>query len=157
MNTRLWKGLIVIGIGAAIWVSPAPAGLKPQAWQLFAIFAATISGLILQPLPMGVTCFVSITFTALVGILTPAQVLSGFGNLTIWLIVSAFFIFAWLYQDRTGTSNRLHNHEGHWPSHDQPGVCPGHQRLDYQPGHAICYGAQRRNHISNSQKPGSGF
>jgi divalent anion:Na+ symporter, DASS family len=44
----------------------------------------------LQPLPMGVTCFVSITFTALVGVLQPAQVLSGFGNLTIWLIVSAF-------------------------------------------------------------------
>ncbi|MDF2500045.1 MAG: anion transporter family protein [Anaerosporomusa subterranea] len=90
MNTRLWKGLVVIGIGAVLWVSPVPAGLKPQAWQLFAIFAATIAGLILQPLPMGVTCFVSITFTALVGVLKPDQVLSGFGNLTIWLIVSAF-------------------------------------------------------------------
>lgn len=90
MNTRLWKGLLAIGIGAAIWFSPVPEGLKLQAWRLFAIFAATIAGLILQPLPMGVTCFISITFTALAGVLQPAQVLSGFGNLTIWLIVSAF-------------------------------------------------------------------
>lgn len=105
MNTRLWKGLLVIGIGAAIWVSPIPAGLKPQAWKLFAIFAATIAGLILQPLPMGVTCFVSITFTALVGVLTPAQVLSGFGNLTIWLIVSAFlFSRAFI---KTGLGRRI--------------------------------------------------
>lgn len=90
MSTRLWKGLIVVGIGAVIWVLPAPAGLKLEAWKLFAIFAATIAALILQPLPMGVTCFVSITLTALVGVLKPAQVLSGFGNSTIWLIVSAF-------------------------------------------------------------------
>lgn len=90
MNSKLLKSLLAIGIGAAIWFSPVPEGLKLQAWRLFAIFAATIAGLILQPLPMGVTCFLSITFTALVGVLKPEQVLSGFGNLTIWLIVSAF-------------------------------------------------------------------
>jgi DASS family divalent anion:Na+ symporter len=90
MNNKLWKGILAVGIGAAIWFSPLPAGLKLQAWHLFAIFAATIIALILQPLPMGVTCFVSITFTALVGVLQPAQALSGFGNTTIWLIVSAF-------------------------------------------------------------------
>ena len=105
MNPRLWKGLIVIAIGVAIWLSPVPAGLKQQAWNLFAIFAATIAALILQPLPMGVTCFVSITFTALVGVLTPAQVLSGFGNSTIWLIVSAFlFSRAFI---KTGLGRRM--------------------------------------------------
>jgi divalent anion:Na+ symporter, DASS family len=90
MSTKLWKGLIIIGVGIGIWFWPVPAGLKPEAWRLFAVFAATILGLVLQPLPMGVTCFVSITFAALVGVLQPAQVLSGFSNLTIWLIVSAF-------------------------------------------------------------------
>ena len=90
MNSRLWKGALVVGIGAAIWFSPVPAGLKLEAWRLFAIFAATILGLILQPVPMGVICLVSITFTALIGVLKPAQVLSGFSNSTIWLIVSAF-------------------------------------------------------------------
>lgn len=105
MNPRLWKGLIVIAIGVAIWLSPVPTGLKQQAWNLFAIFAATITALILQPLPMGVTCFVSITFTALVGVLTPAQVLSGFGNSTIWLIVSAFlFSRAFI---KTGLGRRI--------------------------------------------------
>ena len=105
MNAKLIKGAIVIGIGAAIWFSPVPAGLKPEAWRLFAIFAATILGLVLQPMPMGTVCIVSLTFTALVKVLTPAQVLSGFSNITIWLIVSAFlFSRAFI---KTGLGRRI--------------------------------------------------
>lgn len=90
MNAKLIKGIAVLAVGAIIWFLPVPAGLKPEAWRLFAIFAATILGLILQPLPMGIVCFVSLTIAAVLKVLTPAQVLSGFGNTTIWLIVSAF-------------------------------------------------------------------
>lgn len=90
MNKKLLYSLITIGIGAIIWFLPVPEGVKPQAWHLFAIFVATILGFILQPFPMGTVALVSITFTALVGVLSPAEVLSGFSNTTIWLIVSAF-------------------------------------------------------------------
>ena len=90
LMTKLVRGLLVILIGTAIWLMPIPAGLKPAAWQLFAIFVATIAAFILQPLPIGAIAFISVTFTTLIGVLKPAEALSGFSNGTIWLIVSAF-------------------------------------------------------------------
>jgi len=88
--SKLTKGLIVILVGLVIWFIPVPAGLKPQAWHLFAIFVATILGFILQPLPIGAIAFISVGLTGLMKVVSPADVLSGFGNTTIWLIVSAF-------------------------------------------------------------------
>lgn len=89
MNNMV-RSLVVLVIGAAIWFTPVPAGLKPEAWKLMAIFVSTILGFILQPLPIGSLAFISVTFTALSGVLKPAEALSGFSNGTIWLIVSAF-------------------------------------------------------------------
>ena len=44
-----WQSfLLVTIIGAIIWFIPVPAGLKPQAWHLLAIFVATIIGIILN-------------------------------------------------------------------------------------------------------------
>lgn len=84
------KILIVVAIGLAIWFSPVPTGVKPEAWKLLAIFAGTIAGFILQPLPMGAVAFISLVVCALAKVLTLPDVLSGFSNGTIWLIVSAF-------------------------------------------------------------------
>lgn len=89
VNSNLKKGLLVILVGVIIWFIPVPAGLKPQAWQLFSIFVATILGFILQPIPIGAIAFIAVTVSALFGVLKPAEALSGFGNNTIWLIVSA--------------------------------------------------------------------
>ncbi|MCG8502150.1 MAG: anion permease [Firmicutes bacterium] len=91
-NVNLISLLIVFGVGLIIWFIPAPAGLEPQVWQLFAIFVATIVGFIIKPLPMGAIAILAITFTALTGTLTIKEALSGFSNSTIWLIVMAFFI-----------------------------------------------------------------
>lgn len=90
MNSKLTKALAVVALGAAIWFLPVPQGLKPEAWHLMAIFVATIFGFILQPLPIGAVALASVTFTALAGVLKPAEALSGFSNTTIWLIVAAF-------------------------------------------------------------------
>lgn len=87
---KLYRGIFAVAIGALIWFLPIPSGLKPQAWHLLAIFVATIVGFILKPLPIGSVAFISITFTAFTGVLKPGEVLSGFSNGTIWLIVSAF-------------------------------------------------------------------
>lgn len=92
MNKNLLRGLITILVGLAIWFCPIPAGLKPEAWHLFAIFVATILGFILQPLPIGSLAFISVTLTALVGILKPVDALAGFSNSVIWLIVAAFIL-----------------------------------------------------------------
>lgn len=89
--------LFTILVGVAIWFTPPPESILAlekgaQAWQLFAIFVATILGLILKPLPMGAVAIIGITATALTGTLTVGAALGGFANSTIWLIVLAFFI-----------------------------------------------------------------
>lgn len=79
MSSNTQKSLAVLALGAVIWFSPVPAGLKQEAWHLFAVFAATILGFILQPFPIGAIAFSAITFTILSGLLKPEQALSGFG------------------------------------------------------------------------------
>ena len=91
-SAALKKWAIVLALGLIIWFIPCPAGLSPNAWHLFAIFVATIAGFILQPLPMGAMAFLALSFCALFGILKTKDVLMGFGNGTIWLIVCAFFL-----------------------------------------------------------------
>ncbi|MDU4961886.1 MAG: anion permease [Sporomusaceae bacterium] len=101
-----WKAfLAVFLIGAAIWLMPVPAGLKPQAWQLLAIFVATIAGIIMQPLPMGAMALIGITVTAMTNTLTVPQALSAFADPTIWLIVCAF-LFARSFI-KTGLGSRI--------------------------------------------------
>ncbi|RXK01212.1 anion permease [Arcobacter sp. CECT 8986] len=87
------KSLIIVLVGAGIWNLPHSPDVTAQAWHLFAIFAATILGFILQPFPMGVIAFIAITLTASLQVLTAKEALSGFGTTTMWLIVSAF-VFA---------------------------------------------------------------
>lgn len=70
---------------------PRPAALTPQAWALAAIFAATILGLVLEPLPAAPVALTGAVFALWTGTLTYAQVFSGYQNDTIWLILGAFF------------------------------------------------------------------
>src|SRR5262245_65665062 len=79
-------------LGTALWFAPPPAAITPQAWHLFAIFVATIAGLITKPLPIGAVAFIAMSVVALTGTLTIAQTLSGFSNPTIWLMAAAFFM-----------------------------------------------------------------
>lgn len=88
--TKLTRGFIVVAVGLALWFAPLPTGLKPQALHLFAIFAAVIIGFILQPIPTGAIALVGLSITSATGVLKLGEVLSGFSNGTIWLIVSAF-------------------------------------------------------------------
>jgi DASS family divalent anion:Na+ symporter len=97
--------LITIAVGLVIWFIPTPEGLDPKAWHLLAIFAATIVGFIIKPLPMGPMSIAAITLTAITGILTPEVALSGFSNTTIWLIVVAFFISRGFI--KTGLGSRI--------------------------------------------------
>jgi DASS family divalent anion:Na+ symporter len=75
-----------------IWFSPSPEGVTPQAWHLFAIFVATIVGIILEPLPMGAVAVFGIAAVTLTGTLGIGDALGGFSNGVIWLVVTAFFI-----------------------------------------------------------------
>jgi DASS family divalent anion:Na+ symporter len=83
---------IAAGLGVIIWFLPAPDGVTADAWHLFAIFVATIMGIVLEPLPMGAVALFGIAAATLTRTLSLDEALSGFSNGIIWLVVMAFFI-----------------------------------------------------------------
>ncbi|MGG5208502.1 anion permease [Chryseobacterium sp. MIQD13] len=103
---------ITFAVVLAIWFIPAPEGVAENAWHLFAIFAATILGIILKAAPMGTMCMMAIAFTALTQVVAPGdagksitKALSGFGDKVIWLIGISFFIARGFI--KTGLGNRI--------------------------------------------------
>lgn len=85
----LWRWAAVLIPAALIGLIPWP-GLTPPQRQLLAIFVGTIIALVAHPVPMGVSALTAMTLLVLTGTLPPARVLAGFGNLTVWLVFSAF-------------------------------------------------------------------
>ena len=90
LKSNFQKGMLTVLVGIVLWFMPVPAGLKPQAWHMFAIFVATILGFILHPIPIGGVALIAVGLTGFLKVLKPAEALSGFGNATIWLIVGAY-------------------------------------------------------------------
>jgi DASS family divalent anion:Na+ symporter len=80
---------VVLVPGALLYYFPLP-GMNTAQEHLFAIFVATIIALVAQPVRMAVSVLFAMTLLELTGTLTPARVLSGFGNVTVWLIFTAF-------------------------------------------------------------------
>ncbi len=103
---------ITFAVALILWFIPVPAGVAENAWHLFAIFAATILGIILKAAPMGTMCMMAIGFTALTQVVAPGdagksitKALSGFGDKVIWLIGISFFIARGFI--KTGLGNRI--------------------------------------------------
>jgi len=71
--------------------------------HLFAIFVATILGIILRPLPMGAVAMVGVGLTAITGTLPIADSLSGFAEKTLWLIIVAFMFARGFIKTGLGT------------------------------------------------------
>ena len=99
-------------VALILWFIPIPKGVRPEAWHLFAIFSATILGIILKAAPMGTMCMMAIAFTALTQVLAPedagksiTKALTGFGDKVIWLIGISFFIARGFI--KTGLGNRI--------------------------------------------------
>lgn len=67
--SRTIKFLVCLAISLAIWILPIPNGITPQAWHLLAIFAGTIAGFILQPLPIGAVAILACVLSVILGVL----------------------------------------------------------------------------------------
>ncbi|MDR3683629.1 MAG: DASS family sodium-coupled anion symporter [Geothrix sp.] len=120
---KAWKALVPPLLGLCLLVVPAPAGLAPHAWHYFALFAAVIAALVLEPLPGGAVGLLGLTVAVLFArflLYSPEQLakpgfsvsgaalawgLSGFSNPTVWLIFAAF-MFALAYE-KTGLGRRI--------------------------------------------------
>ena len=85
--SRRWAFVLVPGV--ALYFLPLQGIAGPQQ-HLLAIFAATIFALVARPVPMGVSVLVAATLLLVTGTLPAGKVLSGFGDLTVWLVFSAF-------------------------------------------------------------------
>ena len=90
---------------AVVYLIPKPAAVKPEGWRLTGIFAATIVGSIIEPIPAGALVLLAVTLSALMGGLTITEALSGYSNSSVWLVLVAFFISRALIQ--TGLARRI--------------------------------------------------
>ena len=84
-----WRWAAVLAPGLILYALPL-AGLNAVQRHLLAIFLSTIVAMVAQPLAMGASVMIAMTLLALTGTLPPAKVLSGFSNITVWLIFLAF-------------------------------------------------------------------
>lgn len=83
----------ILALTLIIYFIPAPEGIDPRGMHMAGIFAGTILGLILQPLPTASVALVGLAAAMVTGTMdAKTEALQGFGNSTIWLIVAAFFI-----------------------------------------------------------------
>jgi citrate:succinate antiporter/L-tartrate/succinate antiporter len=94
-----------------LFLLPVPSGLEPNAWRYFALFAAVILGLILEPIPAAAIGLVGVTL-ACVGRLVEASpaasvswALSGFQDRTVWLIFGAMVLS--IGYGKTGLGRRI--------------------------------------------------
>lgn len=106
-----WQGAAIkpliasIATGLILWFVPVPSGVSKNAWQLLAIFLATIVGIISQPLPLGAVALLGLGASVLTKTLTFSAAFSAFGDPIPWLIALAFFFARGFV--KTGLGNRI--------------------------------------------------
>jgi divalent anion:Na+ symporter, DASS family len=91
---RIAQGLalLVLLYFAIVYLIPKPDAVRPEGWRLTGIFAATVAGLVLQPIPGGALVLLAVTLASILGGLTIGQALAGYADPTVWLVMAAFFI-----------------------------------------------------------------
>jgi len=111
MRATWWRAAVPLLAWLVLFLVPAPAGLAPRAWSYFALFAAVILGLVLEPLPAAAVGFVGVALASVFRLVeeSPAAsvtwALSGFQDRTVWLIFGAF-VFSIGY-GKTGLGRRV--------------------------------------------------
>ncbi len=96
-----WRWAIPLLTATAVWLMPH-AGFPARHWGLLCIFGATVCALITRPLPSGAVVLVAATTGTLLGVFTIETALSGFANVTVWMIVAAFLFARGLVMTRLG-------------------------------------------------------
>ena len=113
-QSTLLRGLAPLVIGGAVLLTPTPEGLTANAWHFFALFLATITGIICEPIPGAAIGLLGVMTAAVLGLVRPAPApatawaLSGFSNPTVWLVFAAY-MFACGYS-KTGLGKRIALH-----------------------------------------------
>jgi L-tartrate/succinate antiporter len=109
--TPMLRNAAPVGVWLGLGLLPTPAGLEPQGWRFFALFAGVVAGLVTEPFPAPVVGLVGVAAATALGYVAPkpadsiAWGLSGFSDGTVWLIFGAS-VFAKGYES-TGLGRRI--------------------------------------------------
>ncbi|HUQ93620.1 MAG TPA: DASS family sodium-coupled anion symporter [Bryobacteraceae bacterium] len=121
-RSQLWKfGVLIAIYFIVVTLIPKPETVKPEGWRLLGIFLATIGGLILQPIAGGALVLLAVTLTSLLGGLKVGEVLAGYSDSSVWLLVAAFMISRALIN--TGLARRIALLFVRWFGKSSLGVC----------------------------------
>jgi divalent anion:Na+ symporter, DASS family len=99
--TTPWRWIIPLLVPAAIWMLPH-GGFDARSWGLLCLFAATICALITRPAAAGALMIATIATGALLRLFSIQDGLSGYANVTVWLILAAFLFARGLVVTRLG-------------------------------------------------------
>ncbi len=111
MKSAGWRAAGPLVVWLVLLLVPLPAGLERNAWSYFALFAAVIVGLILEPIPAAAIGLIGVALAGAFRLVdtNPAAsitwALSGFQDRTVWLIFGAF-VFSIGY-GKTGLGRRM--------------------------------------------------
>jgi DASS family divalent anion:Na+ symporter len=103
-----WIPVIVTTLG--ILAAGAPEGVSRSGWWTAAVFAGTIVGFLSRPLTMGPMVLAALVILVAAGAFGAGKtaahdVLAGFSDETVWLVVAAFLLSGTVV--RTGLGNRI--------------------------------------------------
>jgi divalent anion:Na+ symporter, DASS family len=104
-RSRLLRWGIVLFVAVGIMLIPVPEGITPQSWRLLAIFAATIMGSIVRPIPGAAVVLLGVTALPVFRVLPIGQALTGYADPFVWLVLAAFFISRGMI--KTGLGRRI--------------------------------------------------
>jgi DASS family divalent anion:Na+ symporter len=104
-RSLLLRWAIVLFVAVAILLIPVPEGVTPQSWRLLAIFAATITGSIVRPIPGAAVVLLGVTALPLFNVMKMNEVLTGYADPVVWLVLAAFFISRGMI--KTGLGRRI--------------------------------------------------
>ena len=92
-QSRFFRAVAPLVVGAAVLLVPTPEGLTANAWHFFALFLATITGVITEPIPGAAIGLLGVCVAATLGLVRPAPAqatawaLSGFSNATVLSLI----------------------------------------------------------------------
>lgn len=104
-RSRVLRWGIVLFVACGILLIPVPEGVTPQSWRLLAIFAATITGSIVRPIPGAAVVLLGVTALPVFNVLKINEVLTGYSDPVVWLVLAAFFISRGMI--KTGLGRRI--------------------------------------------------
>src|SRR4029079_2253287 len=104
-RSRLLRWGIVLIVAVGILLIPVPAGITAQSWRLLAIFAATITGSIVRPIPGAAIVLLGVAALPVFRVLTINEALTGYADPVVWLVLAAFFISRGMI--KTGLGRRI--------------------------------------------------